>query len=57
VAGVQVINGRLCVELVAGGTTPPIVAYVVERGGQIEEVRRASDSLEQAFLTIVGGDS
>ncbi len=57
IADAQVINGRLCVELVAGGATPPIVAFVVERGGRIEEVRRATDSLEQAFLSLVGEES
>ncbi|MDO8963918.1 MAG: ABC transporter ATP-binding protein [Coriobacteriia bacterium] len=54
VAGAEVINGRLCVELVPGGATPPIVAYVVSAGGEIEEVRRASESLEDAFLSLVG---
>jgi ABC-2 type transport system ATP-binding protein len=54
VIGADVVNGRLCVELASAGATPPIVAFVVGAGGQIEEVRRAADSLEDAFLNIVG---
>ncbi|HEX9092647.1 MAG TPA: ABC transporter ATP-binding protein, partial [Coriobacteriia bacterium] len=54
VAGAEVINGRLCVELAPGGAVPPVVAFVVENGGRIEEVRRAADSLEDAFLNLVG---
>ena len=54
VAGAVVVNGRLCVELATGGTTPPVVAFVVGAGADIEEVRRAADSLEDAFLNIVG---
>jgi ABC-2 type transport system ATP-binding protein len=54
VIGADVINGRLCVELAAGGSTPPVVAFVVRSGGEIEEVRHAADSLEHAFLNIVG---
>ena len=49
-----VMNGRLCVDLAAGGSTPPVVAFVVGRGAEIEEVRRAADSLEDAFLNLVG---
>lgn len=54
VAGAEVINGRLCIELSPGGATPPVVAHVVANGGEIEEVRRATESLEDAFLSLVG---
>jgi ABC-2 type transport system ATP-binding protein len=54
VAGAELINGRLCVELAPAGATPPIVALVVTSGGQVEEVRRATESLEDAFLSLVG---
>jgi ABC-2 type transport system ATP-binding protein len=57
VGGAEIINGRLIVELVPGGATPPIVTTVVEQGGQIEEVRRAQDSLEDAFLNLVGREA
>lgn len=53
VVGAEVVNGRLCVELAPDGTTPPIVAHVVAAGGLIEEVRRATDSLEDAFLNLM----
>lgn len=56
VAGAEVINGRMCVELAPGGSTPGIVAFLVGAGAEIEEVRRASDSLEDAFLSLVGED-
>jgi ABC-2 type transport system ATP-binding protein len=56
VVGADVVNGRLCVELQADGVTPPIVAHVVREGGLIEEVRRATDSLEDAFLNLMGED-
>ena len=54
IAGAEVINGRLCVELAPGAATPPVVAYVVGAGGEIDEVRRATESLEDAFLSLVG---
>lgn len=54
VAGAEVINGRLCIELSPAGATPPVVAHVVANGGEIEEVRRATESLEDAFLSLVG---
>ena len=57
VSGADILNGRLCVELRPQGATPPIVAFVVENGGQIEEVRRASESLEGAFLSLVGQEA
>jgi ABC-2 type transport system ATP-binding protein len=57
VAGADIVNGRLCVELALGGTTPPIVEHVVRGGGSIEEVRRATDSLEDAFLNLMGQEA
>ncbi len=54
VAGVAEENGRLTIELGDGGETPPIVAFVVERGGRIEEVRRGAERLEDAFLALLG---
>jgi ABC-2 type transport system ATP-binding protein len=54
VAGVALENGRLTVELAEDGSTPALVAYVVEHGGRIEEVRRGAESLEEAFLNLLG---
>ena len=55
VNGAVVMNGRLCVDLAAGGSAPPVVTFVVSHGAEIEEVRRAAESLEDAFLNLVGG--
>jgi ABC-2 type transport system ATP-binding protein len=57
VTGAEVLNGRLCVELASGGSTPPIVAFLVGAGAEVEEVRRATESLEDAFLSLVGEDA
>jgi len=57
VVGAEVINGRMCVELTPDGATPGIVAFLVGAGAEIEEVRRASESLEDAFLSLVGEES
>jgi ABC-2 type transport system ATP-binding protein len=57
VIGAEIVNGRLCVELAPEGVTPPIVEYVVLGGGRVEEVRRATDSLEDAFLNLMGQEA
>lgn len=55
---VDIANGRLSLALDADAEVPPLVALVVEHGGRIEEVRRGAESLEDAFLALVGdGDT
>lgn len=54
VTAVAAADGRLTIDLAPDGETPPLVAYVVENGGRIEEVRRGAESLEEAFLSLLG---
>jgi len=48
-------NGRLRIDLAPEAVTPPIVRLLVERGAQIEEVRRGTETLEEAFLALLEG--
>jgi ABC-2 type transport system ATP-binding protein len=56
IASATLANGRLSIELGPEGETPAVVALVVRGGGRIEEVRRGAESLEEAFLSLVGDD-
>jgi ABC-2 type transport system ATP-binding protein len=47
-------NGRLVVQLKRGASAAPVVAALVERGAQIEEVRRDAASLEDIFMSLLG---
>ena len=56
VADVQRESGRLLIDLTAtGASSAPIVGAVVSAGGQIEEVRRGRESLEDVFLSLMEG--
>jgi ABC-2 type transport system ATP-binding protein len=46
-------EGRLTVGLRDDEPAAPLVRYLVERGVEVEEVRRASASLEDVFLTLM----
>jgi ABC-2 type transport system ATP-binding protein len=46
-------NGSMTIRLTDDGSAAPIVRALVERGAAIEEVRRNTADLEQAFLTII----
>lgn len=48
-------NGRLRIELGPDATVPPLVRLLVERGAEIEEVRRGTESLEEAFMALLEG--
>lgn len=48
-------NGRLRIDLGADATVPPLVRMLVERGAEIEEVRRGTESLEEAFMALLEG--
>lgn len=48
-------NGRLRIELAAGAVVPDIVALLVGHGARIEEVRRGTETLEEAFLALLEG--
>ncbi|MBM3941199.1 MAG: ABC transporter ATP-binding protein [SAR202 cluster bacterium] len=53
VAGATASDGRLLLRLNGTPSLAPIVRQIVEAGGDVEEVRRGSASLEDAFLTLV----
>lgn len=55
VTGAERDNGRLRIDLASEALTPPIVRLLVERGAQIEEVRRGTETLEEAFLALLEG--
>jgi len=48
-------NGRVRLDLTADALVPPLVRLLVERGADIEEVRRGTESLEEAFLALLEG--
>jgi len=48
-------DARLRIDLAPEAVTPPIVRLLVERGAQIEEVRRGTETLEEAFLALLEG--
>lgn len=54
VTGVTLQDDRLVLDLRGSGVSlAPLVRLIVEKGGQIEEVRKASRSLEDVFLDLV----
>jgi ABC-2 type transport system ATP-binding protein len=56
VRNVHTENGRLIVELTAGASAAPLVAALVNSGGEVEEVRKGAASLEEVFLSLVSND-
>ncbi len=60
VSGVEtahVENGRLFLGLTEAARTPDVVRAAVESGADIEEVRRGTETLEEAFMSLLeGGD-
>ncbi len=57
VAGVEVVNGRLAVDLRGQVETAPIVKELVSAGAEVEEVRKGQASLEEVFLTLVNEEA
>ena len=49
-------DGRLSLALARGASVAPIVALLVHHDVEIEEVRRARATLEDAFLELMGAD-
>jgi ABC-2 type transport system ATP-binding protein len=45
-------DGRITIRLNRSGSAAPIVAWLVQHGAQIEEVRRADASLEDVYLQV-----
>jgi ABC-2 type transport system ATP-binding protein len=52
----ELVDGALEVRLSDGARPAALVAMLVERGVGIDEVRRQRESLEEAFLDLVGDD-
>lgn len=52
---VRLENSRLVLDLADDVRTADLVRLVVERGGEIEEVRRGSETLEEAFMSLLEG--
>ncbi len=46
-------SGRIRLDLTPEASVPAIVRLLVERGAAVEEVRRGSESLEEAFLALL----
>ena len=52
-AELQSGDTHLAIELLGEGKIAPLVALIVQSGGEIEEVRRGKASLEDVFLTLM----
>jgi len=46
-------NDHLQVELEPNASTAPLVSLLVDRGAEVEEVRKGQSSLEEAFVTLM----
>ncbi len=57
VRSVSADNGRLTLSLAPGTSTAPIVALLVQHDVDVEEVRKARATLEDAFLELMGSDA
>ena len=57
VSSLTVDDGRLSVSLTRGASPAPIVALLVQHDVEVEEVRRARATLEDAFLDLMGSEA
>ena len=53
VAGAELHNGRLALELRGEADLAPVVSLLVGAGVEVEEVRKGKASLEEVFLTLM----
>jgi ABC-2 type transport system ATP-binding protein len=53
VAGAELRNGHLELQLRGEAETAPLVSLLVSAGAQVEEVRKGKASLEEVFLTLM----
>lgn len=53
VTGAEINNGHLVIQLAGAVDIAPLISLIIGAGGQVEEVRRGSASLEDAFLDLV----
>ena len=56
VSGAEINNGHLLIHLNGPAEIAPLVSLLVSGGAQVEEVRKGSASLEEAFLDLVEED-
>jgi len=54
VQSLTIQDDRLAIALAKGGSVAPIVAWLVQHGVAVEEVRKARATLEDAFLDLMG---
>ena len=54
VQSLTVHDDRLAIALTRGASVAPIVAWLVQHGVAVEEVRKARATLEDAFLDLMG---
>jgi ABC-2 type transport system ATP-binding protein len=54
---VEVLNGRLTLDLAEKTDTAPLVALLVHRGAAVREVRAGSTSLEDAFIELLNEEA
>lgn len=52
VSGAELRNGRLTLSLRGESSVGPLVTLLVERGAEVEEVRKGAASLEEVFLAL-----
>lgn len=55
VAAARLANGHLLIDLKRDVEAAPLVSALIAAGAEVEEVRKGSASLEEAFLTLVEG--
>ncbi len=53
VIAAEIRDGKLCIEIRQNADTAPLVTLLVQAGVQIEEVRKASASLEEVFMLLM----
>lgn len=56
IATAQIRNSHLEIELTADTSTAPLVSWLVQRGGVVEEVCKEKASLEDVFLALMEED-
>ncbi|MFC1528767.1 ATP-binding cassette domain-containing protein, partial [Candidatus Latescibacterota bacterium] len=57
IAGVELVNDRLSIELKGAMSIAPLVRLMVTEGVEIEEIKRVKASLEEAFLKLLEENS
>lgn len=53
VVAVERSNGHLRIDLAGGAEAAPLVRLLVDRGAEVDEVRRTQANLEEVFVTLM----